>query len=85
MRAPRWPLVLVLALAACDGGSSATHQVISPGPHVVVRIAYIEDDVCGTSCPSPTGERVVRLAADGTYEPFEGPALAYGPGAQPWA
>jgi hypothetical protein len=89
MRLLVWPLAFSLALAGGDGPSSASwtavRQAPSAGPHVLVRIADVEDvDVCGTSCPGFDGERVVRLAPDGTFERISGPALRYGPGAHPW-
>jgi hypothetical protein len=80
MRLLVWPLALVFALAA----STAVGQAPPAGPHVLITIAFVEDDVCGTSCPVIDGERVVRLAPDGSFEEIGGPALVYGPGAQPW-
>jgi hypothetical protein len=89
MRLLLWPLALAFGLAAGDRPSFAARTVVrqtpSAGPHVLVRIADVEDvDVCGTSCPGFDGESIVRLAPDGTFEPVSGPAFRYGPGAQLW-
>jgi hypothetical protein len=79
---------LAFVLAACGGPVRAAHPQSGPtlpgGPHVLVRITDVQDDVCGTSCAEYVGERVVRLAADGSFEPINGTALRHGPGAQPW-
>ena len=89
MRLLVWVLAGSLALATGDSRSVATPssaaQAPPTGPHVFVSIADVVDvDVCGTSCPGYEGERAVRLALDGTFEPVNGAPLRYGPGGQPW-
>src|SRR3954449_6305638 len=71
---------LAFAFAGC-GGTDVARQAPVQAPHVLVSIADVADDVCGTSCPV-FSEQVVRLAPDGTFAAVADPVLHYGPGAQ---
>jgi hypothetical protein len=76
---------VALAFAGCAG--AARQPPVDAAPRVIVRIADVTDcGGSGTTCAQLTSERRLRVALDGSAEPYAGTPLrvAPGPGLRTW-